>query len=133
VTNDDFDQVPELVGDLARTGFGMMSCQPVAQLGGKVVRVGRVGRHGRVDDEGELVWRQIQKGMGVELGPDVLVEGDPRCNRGVLCLVVGERFVPILDARSRLDRFLRDALLEVTSRVSMSMKTEYGSGWSFMR
>jgi hypothetical protein len=116
VTNENFDQIPGLVRDLVRMGFGMMSFQPVAQLGGKVDHLDRVARHGAVDEDGELLWRQIQNGLGIELGPDPLIEGDPRCNRGALCLVAGERVVPLLDVRHRLDRFVRDALLEAAER-----------------
>jgi hypothetical protein len=58
------------------------------------------------------VWAQIERGAGTRLPYRVFQMGDERCNRTCHGVLVGERFVPLVDDRVTADHAVRDAFYE---------------------
>jgi hypothetical protein len=104
VTPRNLDQVRQVVRDCREMGFRMLSFQPAAYIGNR----------NRWKDEyrsfgGDDVWREIERGAGARLPYRVFQMGDERCNRTTHGLLIGERFVPLVDDRDPADHALRDA------------------------
>jgi hypothetical protein len=104
VTPRNLDQVAEVIRDCRKLGFRMFSFQPAAYIGNR----------NRWKDEyrafsGDEVWAQIQRGAGSRLPHRVFQMGDERCNRSCHGVLVGERFVPLVDDRVAADHAARDA------------------------
>jgi hypothetical protein len=99
-------QVAEVVRACMAMGFGMLSFQPAAHLGNPR-RWREDYRSITVDD----VWREIERGAGTRLPHRHLQMGDERCNRTAYGLLVGDRWIPLLDDRDPADLRVRDRFL----------------------
>jgi hypothetical protein len=108
VTPRNLGQVAEVVGECVRLGFGMLSFQPAAYVGNPS-RWREDYRAVTIDD----VWREIERGAATRLPWRHLQMGDARCNRAAYGLLVGRRWVPVLDDREPRDLVVRDRFLEV--------------------
>lgn len=81
--------VAEAVREMRSMGFRLLSFQPAAKQGNDkrwVVNLREVQ-----DDDGEMVWKEIEKGMGIRLPYSLFQMGDVRCNRMSVCAVVGPK------------------------------------------
>ena len=106
VTPHNIGQVAAVVHDVVPMGYSMLSFQPAAYVGdGR--RWSQDFREVTIND----LWEQIEKGMGHPLPWQDLAFGDPRCNRTSWGLLVGDRWIPILEAGSTSDRRARDRVL----------------------
>jgi hypothetical protein len=85
-------------------GFRMFSFQPAAYIGNR----NRWKDEYRAFD-GDDVWREIERGAGARLPFRAFQMGDERCNRTTHGILVGKRFIPLVDDRIRADHALRDA------------------------
>jgi hypothetical protein len=107
VTPRNIDEVAGVVRDCRDMGFRMFSFQPAAFIG---------NRNRWKDDyrafSGDDVWTQIERGAGTRLPYRVFQMGDERCNRTCHGVLVGERFVPLVDDRVTADHAVRDAFYE---------------------
>ena len=108
VTPRNVGQVAQVIRDCRDYGFRMFSFQPAAFVGNRA----RWKEDYRqfTDDE---VWAQVEDGVGCRLPADVFQVGDPRCNRTVHGVFVGEQYVPLLDSTDSRDLAVRDAYYEV--------------------
>ncbi|MGH2744355.1 MAG: radical SAM domain-containing protein, partial [Thermoleophilaceae bacterium] len=107
VTPANLDQVAGVIRDCHDLGFRMFSFQPAAFIGNE-----RRWKHAYRDVTPDAVWGEIERGAGTRLPTDVFQIGDPRCNRTVYTMYVGDRCVPLLDDRSPVDLRARDAFLK---------------------
>jgi len=103
VTPRNVEQIAQVLSDCRDMGFRMFSFQPAAF----------VGNQSRWKDEyrafsGDEVWAQMERGLGARLPYKVLQIGDERCNRTAYGMLVGERWVPLLDDRVAADHAVRD-------------------------
>jgi hypothetical protein len=104
VTPRNVGQVADVVRACRDMGFRMFSFQPAAFVG---------NRNRWKDDyravSGDEVWAEMERGAGSRLPYRVFQMGDERCNRSCHGLLVGERFVPLVDDRVPADHAVRDA------------------------
>ncbi|MBA3408722.1 MAG: radical SAM protein [Solirubrobacterales bacterium] len=104
VTPRNLDQIADVVRECREMGFRMFSFQPAAYIGNR----------SRWKDEyrafsGDEVWMQVERGAGSRLPYRVFQMGDERCNRTCHGVLVGERFVPLVDDQVAADHRVRDA------------------------
>ena len=104
VTPSNLDQVAQVVRDTMPMGYSMLSFQPAAFVGDD-----RRWREGFREVTPDAVWDAIEAGAGTRLPHAAVQMGDPRCNRTAYGLLVGERWVPLLDDASAVDVAARDA------------------------
>ncbi|MGH3439586.1 MAG: hypothetical protein ACRDRN_24410, partial [Sciscionella sp.] len=103
VTPGNVEQIAGVIGDCKRMGFSMFSFQPAAY----------VGDERRWDENyraisGDEVWAQMEKGAGARLPWQAVQMGDERCNRTAFGILLGERWVPLLDDTESADIAGRD-------------------------
>jgi len=103
VTPANLDQVAEVVAAVLPMGYQMMSFQPAAFLGDD-----RRWKESYRTIDIDAVWAQIERGAGVRLPWGAIQLGDSRCNRTAFGLLVGPRWVPLLDETEPLDVVARD-------------------------
>lgn len=87
VTENNLSHVAQAVEDMRTMGFRLLSFQPAAKQGNQnrwVVNLREVD-----DDDGEMVWKEIEKGMGMRLSYSLFQMGDVRCNRMTVCGILG--------------------------------------------
>ena len=96
VTPANLDQVAEVVARCCAMGYQMMSFQPAAFLGDD--RRWREGYRERDRRRGVGADRAGRRGPAALPG---IQFGDPRCNRTAFGLLVGRRWVPLVDERRR--------------------------------
>jgi hypothetical protein len=88
-------------------GYSMLSFQPAAHVGD--------ARRWR-EDYGQVsidaVWAELEKALGHPIPWQGLQFGDPRCNRTAWGLLVGDRWVPVLDPDDDRDLATRDRFLD---------------------
>ncbi len=104
VTPRNLDQVAQVVRDCREMGFRMFSFQPAAYIGNRNRWKDAYRSFG-----GDEVWQEIERGAGARLPYGVFQMGDERCNRTTHGLLVGARFVPLVDDRVAADHAVRDA------------------------
>ena len=107
VTPSNLGQVAQVVRDTVPMGYSMLSFQPAAFVGDD-----RRWREGFRELTPDAVWAQIEAGMGTRLPHAAVQMGDPRCNRTAFGLLVGSRWVPLLDEASAVDLAARDAYFD---------------------
>ncbi len=107
VTPQNVDQIAETVGTAKDMGFGMLSFQPAAYVGDD--RRWTADMSAASPDD---IWGEIEKGAGGRLSHQAVQMGDPRCNRTSYGLMVGERYVPLIDDQRPLDIKTRDMFFE---------------------
>lgn len=103
VTPENLPQIREIVRDLARMDFGLLSFQPAAYVGDE--RRWQTG-YGTIDVD--AVWRELEHGLGQDIPWNALQFGDTRCNRTAFGFFVGLRWFPILDGRRSAEVDARD-------------------------
>ncbi|RZT83849.1 hypothetical protein EV383_0668 [Pseudonocardia sediminis] len=108
VTPANVGQVAEVVAEVGRMGFGMLSFQPAAFVGDD--RRWRDGYRGE-DVGADAVWAQIERGAGTRLDHRVVQNGDLRCNRTAYGFYLGDHWYPALDGDDARDLAVRDAFL----------------------
>jgi hypothetical protein len=108
VTPHNLAEVADVVRACLGMGFDMLSFQPAAYVGNPSRWKGGDYRSFGADD----VWREVERGAGTRLPWAHLQMGDPRCNRSAYGLLVGRRWVPVLDDRDARDLLVRDAFLD---------------------
>lgn len=104
VTPENVDQIPEVIRECRHMGWRLFSHQPAAF----------VGNPKRWADDfreltNELIWERVEEGAGTRLPHRAVQVGDERCNRSVWGVYVGDRYLPLLDDRSKGDMRARDA------------------------
>ncbi len=104
VTPSNLDQVAQVVRDTVPMGYSMLSFQPAAFVGDD-----RRWREGFREVTADAVWAEIEAGAGARLPHAAVQMGDPRCNRTAYGILVGARWVPLLDDESAVDLAARDA------------------------
>lgn len=115
VTPHNIDQIAGVVSDCRGMGFRMFSFQPAAAVGDP--RRWATDRGVMNDD---MVWSEIERGIGVRLPHSALQVGDTRCNRTVWGLDVGGRYVPLLDEQNPVDLRARDAVIQAFPGVDFA-------------
>ncbi|WP_088314187.1 radical SAM domain-containing protein [Kineosporia sp. R_H_3] len=103
VTPANLDQVAEVVAAVLPMGYQMMSFQPAAFLGDD-----RRWKEGYRTLDIDAVWAQMERGAGTRLPWAGIQLGDRRCNRTAFGLLVGTRWVPLMDEQEPLDAVARD-------------------------
>jgi len=104
VTPRTLDQVADVIRDCREMGFRMFSFQPAAYIGNR----SRWKEDYRAFGS-DQVWREIERGAGTRLPYRLFQMGDERCNHMCHGMLVGERFVPLVDDRVPADHAVRDA------------------------
>ena len=107
VTPSNLDQVASVTRDVLAMGYSMLSFQPAAFVGDD-----RRWREGFREVTSDAVWGQIEAGAGTRLPHAAMQMGDPRCNRTAYGVLVGQRWVPLLDDQCPADLVARDAFFE---------------------
>jgi len=107
ITPANLDQVSEVVGEVSRMGFSMVSFQPSAHVGDERRWTGGDYRTVGIDD----VWDQLEAGLGQRVAWQALQFGDPRCNRSAFGIRVDDRWVPMFDPDNAADLAARDRAL----------------------
>ena len=107
VTPRNLAEVADVTRACMTMGYGMLSFQPAAHVGNP--------SRWRESYEAvtiDAVWQEIERGVGQRLPWRHLQMGDERCNRAAYGLMVGRRWVPLLDDRDPRDLAVRDVFLD---------------------
>lgn len=108
VTPQNIGEVAEVIGSCRSFGFRMFSFQPAAYVGDE-----RRWRDGYRELTSDSVWAEIERGAGVRLPYKAIQVGDERCTRTAWGLLVGERWVPLIDDLVAADLEVRDRFYAV--------------------
>jgi len=106
VTPENLDQVGEVVREVSRMGFQMLSFQPAASVGDD-----RRWSPGMATVSIDDVWERIEHGMAQPIPWQAMQFGHPACNRTAHGALVGDRWVGLLDPHCAKDLRVRDAEL----------------------
>lgn len=104
VTPDNVHEIPDVVRVCRRLGYRMCSFQPAAYIGDE--RRWKQGYHEVTD---EVLWQEVERGVGARLPFRALQVGDERCNRSTWGVWVGQRYVALFDDLDPRDVRARDA------------------------
>jgi len=107
VTPGNLGQVAEMLADCKGMGFRMFSFQPAAYVGNE-----HRWEEGFREVTDDLVWAEIERGVGRSVPFGMIQFGDVRCNRTSWGVLVGDSFVPVLEEGDPLDERARDALYD---------------------
>ncbi len=106
VTPANVDQIPDVISNCWDQGWRMFSFQPAAYIGNE-----NRWREGFRELTSDIVWSEVEAGVGARLPYEALHVGDTRCTRSTWGAWVGDDFVPIVDDRDDADReFVATAL-----------------------
>jgi hypothetical protein len=108
VTPRNLGEVAQVIRDCRDYGFRMFSFQPAAFVGNPA----RWKEEYRAFTDNE-VWAQVEAGAGCPLPTGAFQVGDPRCNRTVHGVFVGDRYVALLDPADARDLRVRDAYYDI--------------------
>ncbi|CAN8072872.1 unnamed protein product [Agarophyton chilense] len=122
VQPDNLPFVAEAVREMKSMGFRLLSFQPAALQGAERRRVANL--RNIADDHGQIVWEQIEKGMGTRLPYSLFQMGDERCNRMCVCGRVGSRsnrnsehFFLFFDDQCQADVRVRDLIMSEVGNI----------------
>lgn len=127
VQQSNLGMLAEAVTDMRGMGFRMLSFQPAAMQGNERRWVKNLREV--KDDDGEMIWREIESGMKCRLPYELFQMGDVRCNRMCVLGAVGmERSVkekdsgslhlfPLFDDRCKDDVHLRDLIMKYFGNI----------------
>jgi hypothetical protein len=104
VTPANVDGIPEVVRVCRDLGYRMCSFQPAAYVGDT-----RRWDDGYRELDDDLVWSQVERGVGRRLPFRALQAGDERCNRSTWGVWAGDRYLPVFDDGDPRDLSARDA------------------------
>lgn len=106
VTPGNVDQVADVVSNCWDQGWRLFSFQPAAYIGNE-----NRWREGFRELTSDLVWGEVEHGVGTRLPYEGVHVGDTRCTRSTWGLWVGDQYVPSVDDRDADDRdFVATAL-----------------------
>ena len=106
VTPTNIDQIADVVATCWDQGWRMFSFQPAAYI----------GHEGRWADgfrelTSDIVWGEVERGVGSRLPYEAIHVGDTRCTRSTWGTWVGDSYVPFVDDQDSNDRdFVAEAL-----------------------
>lgn len=118
--------IAQAVKEMKNMGFRLLSFQPAAKQGNDkrwVLNLRQVD-----DDDGEMVWKEIEKGMGIRLPYSLFQMGDVRCNRMSVCAVVGPKgshhttVFPLFDDLCPQDVEARDLVMTHVGNIVLKPK-----------
>lgn len=115
--------IAQAVHESKAMGFRLMSFQPAAQQGAQKRWVENL--RSIADDDGEIVWKEIEKGMGIRLPYSLFQMGDVRCNRMCACGILGPlgdpnpRIFPLFDDRCQHDVHCRNLIFQEFGNIVM--------------
>lgn len=115
VTPRNVDQVAQVLRDCRRYGFRMFSFQPAAFVGNDAR-----WRDDYAELSDDAVWAQMEAGAGTRLPYRVFQIGDERCNRTAYGVLVGQRWVALLDDRVAADLRARDTFYRVIGALDFA-------------
>lgn len=114
----------EAVQEMRGMGFRLLSFQPAAQQGNERRWVKNL--RSIADDHGQIVWEQIESGMGTRLPYKLFQMGDERCNRMCVCAVLGVgkkdghlKAFPLFDDQCEADIRTRDILMNEFGNIAL--------------
>lgn len=116
VTPRNVDQVAQVIRDCRHYGFRMFSFQPAAFVGNDAR-----WRDDYAELSGDVVWEQMEAGAGTRLPYRVFQIGDERCNRTAYGVLVGERWVALLDDGVPADLRARDTFYRVIGAMDFAV------------
>lgn len=114
VTPDNLSGLSDALRDMKGMGFRLLSFQPAAKQGTEKRWVGSL--RSSDDDDGSIVWEEIERGLGIRLPYKLFQMGDVRCNRMAVIGVVGfgkgdVRVFPLFDDQCAADTRARDLVM----------------------
>ncbi len=115
VTPRNVDQVAQVLRDCRRYGFRMFSFQPAAFVGNDAR-----WRDDYAELSDDAVWAQMEAGAGTRLPYRVFQIGDERCNRTAYGVLVGQRWVALMDDRVAADLRARDTFYRVIGALDFA-------------
>ena len=107
VTPGNVDQIADVVSACWDQGWRLFSFQPAAYIGNE----GR-WREGYRELTSDLVWSEVERGVGSRLPYDALHVGDTRCTRSTWGTWVGDTYVPFIDDQDQADRDFAASAIE---------------------
>lgn len=120
----------DAVHEMKTLGFRLMSFQPAAQQGSQPRWVDNLRTV--ADNDGEIVWKQLEKGMGFRLPYKLFQMGDVRCNRMAVLGAVGMsrddphvHFFPLFDDLCPADVEARDLVVQEFGNVVLEPQILY--------
>lgn len=126
VQQSNLQYVAQAVIEMRNMGFRLLSFQPAAKQGNDkrwVLNLREVQ-----DDDGEMVWKEIEKGMGIRLPYSLFQMGDVRCNRMSVCATVGPKnscrakVFPLFDDLCPQDVKARDLVMTHVGNIVLKPK-----------
>ena len=105
VTPANLGEVADVLATCKAMGYRMFSFQPAAYVGNE-----RRWEEGYREVTPDAVWAEIERGVGARVPFRMIEFGDLRCNRTSWGVLVGDRWVPVLDEDDPADHVARDAL-----------------------
>jgi hypothetical protein len=115
VTPSNLGQVAAVVRNCRDMGYGMFSFQPAAFVGDD-----RRWHEDYQGVTGDVVWAQVEAGVGARLDYHVFEHGDLRCNRAAYGFWSGDRWHPWLNGDDARDLAVRDAFLRYFGPVNFT-------------
>ncbi len=116
VTPRNVDQVAQVLRDCRHYGFRMFSFQPAAFVGNDAR-----WRDDYAELSDDAVWAQMEAGAGTRLPYRVFQIGDERCNRTAYGVLVGQRWVALLDDLVAADLRARDTFYRVIGALDFAV------------
>ncbi len=106
VTPGNVDQIADVVSNCWKQGWRLFSFQPAAYIGNE-----NRWRDGFRELTSDIVWSEVERGVGTRLPYEGIHVGDTRCTRSTWGGWVGDNYVPFVDDRDQDDRdFVATAL-----------------------
>ena len=107
VTPGNVDEIADVVATCWDQGWQMFSFQPAAYIGNE-----NRWREGFRELTSDLVWGEVEAGVGTRLPYEALHVGDTRCTRSTWGAWFDDRYVPVVDDRDPADRQMVATALE---------------------
>ncbi len=98
VTPGNVDQIADVVSNCWDQGWRLFSFQPAAYIGNE-----NRWREGFRELTSDVVWGEVESGVGGRLPYEGLHVGDTRCTRSTWGAWVGDTYVPLIDDRDERD------------------------------
>ena len=106
VTPGNVDQIADVVANCWDQGWRLFSFQPAAYIGNE-----NRWKEGFRELTSDIVWSEVERGVGTRLPYEAIHVGDTRCTRSTWGGWVGDTYVPFVDDRDADDReFVATAL-----------------------
>ena len=99
VTPGNVDQIADVVSNCWDQGWKLFSFQPAAYVGNE-----SRWREGYRELTSDIVWSEVERGVGSRLPFEAIHVGDTRCTRSTWGAWVGDTYVPVVDDQDPADR-----------------------------